>query len=258
MPLLIFYLFIFCSNNVLAKDIPHWQQLNYIENSFYDIALRNEYSEQQTSIRKWTTALKIYIDHQVGDDELHLRILNMHLSQLNQITQLPIEFVTEQSQANLSIFITSSSQVNQIIRTEINPQSVAQLRNAVCIANIRENNQHEIIKAMVIIPVDRARMHGKLISCFVEELTQIMGLPNDSKSVYPTIFSDKNIYKLLTGLDYLLLKILCSAQVKPGMTKQQVKPVISVLLKQWQEDGTISNAQKEVIKGDLYELMGYR
>ena len=258
MPVLFFFIGFILISSTAAQAMQHWQQLPYIENSFYDIALKNEYDKKQTKVRKWTSSLKIFIDHQVGDNKLHLRILKMHLSHLNEITQLPIEYVNNQSQSNLKIFITRSSQVNKIISDEINPGAVKQLRNAVCLANFKVNKQSEIIKALVIIPVDRARMHGKLISCFVEELTQILGLPNDSKTVYPTIFSDKNIYKLLTGLDYLLLKILYSENIKAGMSKDEVRPEIKQLLKKWQKNGTIKSAQKQVIKGDLYKLLGFQ
>lgn len=256
--LLLFFSILFISSNLFSQTIPHWQHAAYIESSFYDIALKNEYDNQQTTIRKWTQPLKVYIDHQVGDSDLHLRIIKMHLTHLKQITHLPIVYVTAQDHANLKVFITRSEQVDHLISSEINPQSVQQLRNAVCLANISQNKNNEIVKALVIIPVDRARMHGKLISCFVEELTQILGLPNDSQTVYPTIFSDKNIYKLLTGLDYLLLKILYSEEIKAGMTKDEIRPKIKKLLKKWQTDGSIENAQKEVIKGELYKLLGYR
>ncbi|MCU7833766.1 MAG: DUF2927 domain-containing protein [gamma proteobacterium symbiont of Taylorina sp.] len=255
---LILCLLLSVSCNSPATQKPHWHSSAYIEKSFYDIALKNEYDNKPTRIRKWTKPLKVFISHQVGDRDLHLRILKMHLSQINKITRLPIQYVNKKSLANLTIFITRSNQVNNIIRSEISPQAVKQLRNAVCLANIRQNNRSEITKAMVIIPVDRARMHGKLISCFVEELTQILGLPNDSKTVHPTIFSDKNIYKLLTGLDFLFLKLLYSSKVKAGMTKTEVKPIIKKLLHKWQLNGMVANAQKEVIKGDLYELLGYR
>jgi len=204
---LVFFIFLTSSVNSLSLQKPHWHSPDYIEKSFYDIALRNEYDHRTTKIRKWIQPLKVYISHQVGDQALHQRILKMHLSHIKAITHLPIQYVQKKSQANVRIFITRSKQVNHIIRTEINPKSVQQLRNAVCLANIQQNKHSEITKATVIIPVDRARMHGKLISCFVEELTQILGLPNDSKTVHPTIFSDKNIYKLLTGLSFIKIAI---------------------------------------------------
>lgn len=242
---------------VPKKEI-HWQDEKYIERSFYEIALQNEYNTKQTRVRKWQKPLAIYIHHEVGDQALHLRLVKMHLTHLSDITGLPISYVTTKSQANINIFLTRSNHVNQIISREISPKAVKQLRDSVCLANIRTNKNSEITKAIVIIPVDRARMHGKLVSCIVEELSQILGLPNDSKTIYPTIFSDKNIYKLLTGLDYLLLKLLYSPEIKTGMTKSELKPVIHKILSGWQKKDIIKNAQRNVIKGELYRLMGYR
>lgn len=241
-----------------TTQIPHWQDVNYIEKSFYEIALHNEYNNKQSKLRKWVKPLQVYIDHQVGDKKLHRKILTMHLSHLHKITRLPINYVNKSSQANVIIYLTQSSKVNKIIAEKINIKSVKALRNAVCLANIQQNNNSEITKAIVIIPVDRARRQGKLVSCFVEELTQILGLPNDSKTVYPTIFSDKNIYKLLTGLDYILLKLLYSPELKTGMSQSALHPVIQKKLRAWQKNGLLKKAQKEVIKGDLYSLMGYR
>lgn len=259
---LIFPSLIFSASVSLKKIVPeketHWQVPEYIEQSFYEIALQNEYNSRQTGIRKWQQPLAIYIHHEVGDQALHLRLVKMHLTQLSEITGLPVSYVKTKSQANINVFLTRSNHINQIISREISPKAVKQLRHSVCLANILTSKNSEITKAIVIIPVDRARMHGKLVSCIVEELTQVLGLPNDSKTIYPTIFSDKNIYKLLTGLDYLLLKLLYSAEIKTGMTKSELKPVIQKILSGWQNKNIIKNAQKNVIKGELYRLLGYR
>jgi hypothetical protein len=256
----VFFLFIAAttfSPSAYSEKEEHWQSPQYIEQSFYEIALRNEYNSKQTRLRKWQKPLRIYIEHKVGDQALHLKLVKMHLAHLHDITQLPISYVKTKSEANITVFLTRSSQVDSIISKEISPNAVKLLRNSVCLANIRTNTNSEIIKAIVIIPIDRARMRGKLVSCIVEELTQILGLPNDSKTIYPTIFSDRNIYKLLTGLDYLLLKLLYSPEVKSGMTQSELKPIIQRKLIQWKKDGTIKNAQKNVIEGELYQLMGY-
>jgi len=240
-----------------SSPLAHWQNPRYIEQSFYEIALKNEFRQGETRIRKWHKPLAVYIDHQVGDAALHQQLLTMHLKHLGNITKLPINYVNKQSLANIKVFFTRASDVNRIISSEISPRSVSKLRGSVCMANIRINKNYEIERAIVIIPVDTARMHGKLIACVVEELTQILGLPNDSKTIYPTIFSDRNRYKLLTGLDYLFLKLLYSAQIKSGMSKAEIKADIQALLKNWQQDGSIIKAQSQVVKGDLYKLLGY-
>lgn len=246
------------SEKTIAKEELHWQDPKYIEQSFYEIALQNEYNSKQTRVRKWEKPLSVYITHEVGDQALHFRLLKMHLTHLSKITDLPISYVTTKAKANINIFLTQSQHMNQIIGREISPKAVKQLRDSICLANIQTNKNSEIIKAIVIIPVDRARMRGKLVSCIVEELTQVLGLPNDSKTIHPTIFSDRKIYKLLTGLDYLLLKLLYSPEIRSGMTKSEIKPIIQKKLSYWNRNDTIKNAQKNVIRGELYRLMGYR
>jgi hypothetical protein len=50
----------------------------------------------------------------------------------------------------------------------------------------KHNKQSELISVLVIIPVDHAMSHGLLPACVIEELTQAMGLPNDSDWVIPS------------------------------------------------------------------------
>jgi len=95
------------------------------------------------------------------------------------------------------------------------------------------------------------------VACVVEEITQVLGLPNDSEKVFPSIFNDKTPQDLLTGLDYILLKLLYSTEIKAGMTTTEVQPIIQKQLIQWQRDGTLSDADKTVRQGQLYGLLGY-
>ena len=129
------------------------------------------------------------------------------------------------------------------------------MRHSVCLGQFTTTTQGAIRKATVIIPVDRARARGKLISCIVEELTQVMGLPNDSLDVYPSIFNDQSIYMLLTGLDYLLLKILYDPRLIPGMDRSQAAPVVKKIVDDYQRQKLTHQAGQSVRTGKLYELL---
>ena len=110
-------------------------------------------------------------------------------------------------------------------------------------------DEAENANVMVVIPDDQASMRRKLVSCVVEELTQIMGLPNDSENVYPSIFNEKTPDGLLTGLDGLLLKMLYHQQVKVGMKESEVRPILKKIIREWQQDGTILNVDKTIRQG---------
>jgi hypothetical protein len=107
---------------------------------------------------------------------------------------------------------------------------------------------------VVIIPVDRAREKGKLVSCVVEELTQVLGLPNDSEKVFPSIFNDLSTDVYLSGLDYLLLKMLYDPRVKAGMDEHTVRPVLKKIIDEYSRDNKLIGAEKEVMSRGLWRL----
>ncbi|MCZ8488265.1 DUF2927 domain-containing protein [Vibrio lentus] len=66
-----------------------------------------------------------------------------------------------------------------------------------------------------MIPVDQARARGKLVACIVEEITQVLGLPNETQTK-PTLLSSMTTMPedLLTSLDVVLLKLLYEPELK--------------------------------------------
>ena len=58
-------------------------------------------------------------------------------------------------------------------------------------------------------------------ACVVEELTQVLGLPNDSNAVQPSIFNDQSRFFELTEHDRLLVRILYDNRITPGMPRRE-------------------------------------
>ena len=119
------------------------------------------------------------------------------------------------------------------------------------------NAKGEIVYAGIIIPVAQARSRGKLVACIVEEITQVLGLPNDSDTAYPSIFNDHTPEDLLSTLDVVLLQLLYEPELKPGMTKTQVKPIVRKILKRYQETGVLKRAPNTTQQAPLCQLIGY-
>ena len=70
------------------------------------------------------------------------------------------------------------------------------------------------------------------LSCLHEELTQGLGLPNDSPRARPSIFNDDEEFALLTDQDELLLRLLYSRELRPGMTAAEARPIVFSLARQ--------------------------
>jgi len=96
---------------------------------------------------------------------------------------------------------------------------------------------------------------GLLVACIVEETTQIMGLPNDSDWVFPSIANDKSKIELLTGLDYILLKLLYSKELSPGMKANEIQPIAEKILNTWKKNRTIKRSPFIVNRSGLYPLV---
>ena len=91
----------------------------------------------------------------------------------------------------------------------------------------------------------------------MEEITQVLGLPNDSNKAYPSIFNDHTPEDLLSPLDVVLFQLLYESELKPGITTAQVKPIVRKVLKRYQEAGVLKRAPKTAQQAPLYQLIGY-
>ena len=234
-----------------------WLDKAFIETAFYNVALQHEYSSGTKPLAKWQQPIKVWIDHRVGDKELHQELAELHIQHLAQVTQHPISLVSKESEANVKWIYTRQSKWISESKRVLNLKSTEHLNSAICTAGYRINAKGEIVYAGIIIPVDQARSRGKLVACIVEEITQVLGLPNDSDKAYPSIFYDHTPEDLLSPLDMVLLQLLYEPELKPGMTKAQVKPIVRKVLKSYQETGVLKRAPKAAQQAPLYQLVGY-
>ncbi|MDF2181632.1 DUF2927 domain-containing protein [Neptuniibacter sp. CAU 1671] len=247
-------LLMLCCAQVSAAEELSWQSPAFIQQAFIAVALRNEYQAGAKPLRRWRQDVRVWLDHRVPDQTLHQALVEDHLRHLAAITGHPIHRVNNKADANVQLVFTRQEtwarEAQELMGSEVD----AALHGAVCLAGF-DVNAGEIIRARVIIPVDQARMHGRLVACIVEELTQIMGLPNDSEAAYPSIFNDKSPEQILSPLDVVLLRLLYQPQLRPGMQEPEVRRVTEKILNRWREDGTIASAVGEARSGELYQRL---
>ncbi|MCK5664499.1 MAG: DUF2927 domain-containing protein [Thiotrichaceae bacterium] len=237
----------------------HWQETSYIAESFFEIALNSKYRSTKKSIIKWQNDIHYYYDHRVPDQVLHELLTDLHMQQLSDITGLKIKQTKQLSKANLVVIFskeaTMAGDFLGMTGLKSSPSLKKSIRGNVCLAFSVFNASGQIKKATVLVAVDKAREKAGLVSCIVEELSEIMGLPNDSEKVYPSIFNDYSTDALLTGLDYVLLKILYDRRIKPGMNKQQLMPIVNKIISKLWRYKIIQHASLKVAKGGLYALL---
>lgn len=246
---------------LLATQAVHadeaWQSPDYLQQAFNEVALHSEYVAGEQVVRKWQQPVKVWLVHHADQADTHTKLTHYHLRHLSRITGHPISFAANAAEANMTVVFSQSAQWHQEVAQVSSHKSRQPPADAMCMFGLTLDAQNAIKRAWVVIPVDHANERGLLVSCIVEEITQAMGLPNDSEKVYPSVFNDKTPESLLTGLDALLLKMLYLPAIKPGMRAGQVQPILARQLQQWQSDGTIQSAEKNVRQSELYDMMGF-
>ena len=242
-----------------AAQREPWQSQGYLLKSFVEIAMFNEYSDRPAGIRKWTGPIAYFFVHRVGDQQLHERLARMHIEQLAEITGLSMRPAATQASANLLIIFSTEMRLRNDLLDDFGihskPQRESLFRHSICLGHFALAGDASISRAVVIIPVDRANAHAKMIDCIVEEITQVLGVPNDSEAVFPSIFNDKSVNTLLSGLDYLLLKMLYDPRIKTGMSLKQAAPVLKTIVAEFERDKLIETAEAKVRTGKLYALL---
>lgn len=234
-------------------DPANWQRADYIADSFLEIAVNSHDPRIDPIIRKWPDSGILYrFVHELEDTQPHESLSELHLNHLHSITGLPIVSASANQAANLLIVFGREANLKNDLRQYFGVKSANMLQNNVCLGSFSTAGKGVIDHAVIIIPVDRARENAKLLDCIVEQLSQIMGLPNDSEKVFPSIFNDRSVDHLLSGLDYVMLKVLYDERLKPGMSLSKAAPLVNAIVDDLGNNGVIRLADQAVRNGGLY------
>lgn len=205
-----------------------------IARNFNVIAFGNEYQRDDFArLRKWTGPIRIGLQ---GTYPAYFeKFVNQTIADLRRLTGHPIELYYSlklQRESRLAEGF-DKDQVNFILfylpRDRIGEQVAKYFGNDVtkvekmltistCFAKFFKQGD-EIRAAVAVFPADQPKAWMR--ACVVEELTQVLGLPNDSSAVAPSIFNDHSRYFELTEHDRLLVRILYDGRMKVGMPRQQ-------------------------------------
>lgn len=215
---------------VRAEAEVRWNTPDLLVDAFVELALKSEYSTRSNPVRKWAAPIRYMIVHRVGDEALHAELVETHLTHLAQITGLSIAQAQYPAEANFLVVLTSEARLDSDSQRHAGADADGRrervYRDSICTASIRTEPKGAIVRAVAMIPVDRARGRGDLVGCVVEELTHMLGLTNDTDRPLPTIFHHGTVRSFLTGLDYLMLKMLYDPRVKPGKKEPELRPIL--------------------------------
>lgn len=187
-------------------------ELNY----FLEIALGSEYGVGDFALRKWTTDLRIEIFGQPTPQDL--QTIQHVIDDLNSLIAPHIRMEIVPSEGNVQIYFIPESKF-----FNYEPPGIVYYGGFFW---NWWNFAGEINRARVVIASDKVsqKLRSHLIR---EELTQILGLMNDSVKYEDSIFyqqySETTVY---SNLDRSVIKMLYNDDILPGMTDFEIKEML--------------------------------
>jgi len=236
-----------------SAHADHWSSNDYILSSFNKIAVKN------SKVNKWQSPIYYQIIHHVDDISLHENLVATHLNQLQQITGLQISPADNSHKANFTIVLTTENNLKSDVGRYFNIRSDNDINvltnNKIGVTSLLTNKRGYIKESVVVIPTDRARAYGRLLTSFSEMLTKGLGLQNRSAGVTPSVFNAYTVDEFLTGLDYVMLKLLYDKRIKPTMNYKQIQQVSSSILNERHYQHQILGAEIAVKTSGLYTMI---
>lgn len=214
-------------------------------NDFVTVALGREYGGANAGqLIKWIKPIRIGV---TGEEGLYyLPAVEQHIADLKEIINHPITLVRG-GEADIMVIFLKKLAADEIERyrplyrpffanDEAYELQLNKIRNdtfkAVCLTTIRTvKSRGELTGGIVFIPAEKKAAIAW--QCIVEEITQALGLPNDSDTNFHSIFNDRSPHISLTSKDKRMLRLLYDPRLKPNMREAEVRQVASEVLKSW-------------------------
>lgn len=149
-----------------------------------------------------------------------------------QIDHLDIAVTSDREEANLIVQLVPDRDLDRSIRKSYGTATARKIRKSLdpqCLSGFRKNDRYEIEYAEVILTVDSGDF--VFLDCAYEEMLQSLGPINDTSSVPWTMFNDTVSMGYFDTYDRYLLNILYDPRIKAGMSIDQVRPLLPVILK---------------------------
>nr|CRH06871.1 conserved exported protein of unknown function [Candidatus Magnetococcus massalia] len=177
-------------------------------------------SMRQTVVAKWPKGRIITFAYHGQPQTKHLRWTVRHITQIANLTKRPFRHITgpERAQADFHIFYLPGHAMDKIKLPGVPQQLLSHLsRSNGCYFVTKKNQYRDIASAYIVVNIDRS--DESINACILEEITQAMGLPNDTDMMRGSVFNDRERLTRLGMRDIQLIKLLYDDRMVAGMSR---------------------------------------
>lgn len=191
--------------------------------------------EEADFVRKWDGPMRVAI--YAKEPARYRDLVLPHLQHLRDLTGLDIALVESRSPGeNAHILILGREQfyayADEHLGAGKDPRTNTFLA---CYGYFAAGAAGRISGAFAVMPSFIS--DSEMRSCVVEEMTQLMGLPNDSFDIAPSIFNDDDEHRDLTWQDELFLRVLYDPRVRAGMARAEFEAAARQIIAELRPEG---------------------
>jgi len=215
--------------------IPNENELKLIE-YFKEIALNTEYNDNPQRVIKWRDPMFLFV-YKEKEHDRQMAIIDKTIENINDLASdgFKIEITNDISKSNAFLYLCEKSRVQELapkFYDLLNDETITYEYTGMSYVEFEWSN-FVIDKALIFI--DANASIGEQGSAIVEELTQSIGLLNDSEKYPNSIFYEKEDSienKEYSLMDINLIRFLYDDKMKPGFGDRTVEVVIKKILQE--------------------------
>ena len=199
---------------------------------FKEIAIGSEYGDQVNVITKWASKMKIYVGGSPAPE--NILELTKITNEINILVSdgFQIDIVSDSAESNFYIFFGSKYDIAKKF-----PDSAKHLDYTDALFTVYALPEiHEVFAGYMYVDIFRTSITEQH-HLLREELTQSLGLMNDSPTYYNSIFqSSWTKTTEYSDIDKELIRILYNKKIRAGHTIDEVEYILMSILstKQWE------------------------
>ncbi len=218
------------AGGALGESRSAWPSQDMLARQFERIAFTSEYGGQNRAGRliRWSGPVRVRLTGHMPD---RFRVeVERQLAELRALSGLAIEIAQEGAEGLPPPMTIEFS--NSRGGTTFEP-------DAPCRTLIWED-RYVISKVQIYIAPypDYVRRH-----CIAEEVTQALGLADDSPLIRDSIYHDASARQRIAPWDALMVRVLYDPRLKPGMTKAEAMPIVRRIIAEHLSRGATSSSR---------------
>lgn len=215
-----------------------------LKRDFLEIAMHSEYgnglstsgSRSAKPLLRWEEPVRLQVmfgasvpkERRVQD----LKTISNYTNTLARLTRHPM--TVNPNKPNFHVLVVNEAERKSLSKTL--PKLIPDVSKST-LRNIARMQPNHLCMVVAEPHADRSRGFKKAVaivraehpdvmraSCIQEELAQGMGLSNDCREAWPSIFNDDQEFAFLTRRDEVLLRMLYDPALRSGMSSQDVAP----------------------------------